>query len=104
MPLEGRSFPAGAYLPDRYRVFKPADRGDLLAIRAEGHGANRLGLPWERTDFTAGGDIPDLQRHVASEGDRLPISAEGHAVHHPGVAFQRMDLPVSGCIEKHHHP
>ena len=56
-----------------------ACRGQGLAVRDKGHGANAIGVALEGGAFLAGGGIPELDGFVlAGGGQGLTVGGEGH--------------------------
>ena len=56
-----------------FSVLSALPRDDPLAVRAEGHAANAIGMALEREGFVAADGVPDLQRIVvAADAIRLP--------------------------------
>ena len=58
VPAQGADLPARVHVPELDGPVV-ARRGQDLAVRAERHVADGLGVALERVDFLAGGDVPD---------------------------------------------
>src|SRR5262249_55784094 len=64
MPLDGGGVRAAGNVPELDSPVTPPPRGHRLAVRAEGHGRDRVGMPFEGGSVLTFGYVPELDRLV----------------------------------------
>src|SRR6516225_457582 len=66
--------------PDPDRLVRTRG-GEALAVGAERHAGDAVGMATQREQFLARGGVPDLDRPVIARGSKAPaVGAEGHTV------------------------
>ena len=81
MPRQQMQLFAGCGIPDSHRAIL-ACACHLPAIRAEGHRCHTLGVPGQRAQWFACGDIPERDRQIqaaAAAGEDFPSGLKASA-------------------------
>src|SRR5262245_1256477 len=71
----------------------------MTSVGRHGHGVDRAGVSLKRSDFGAGGEVPDLERVVEGTGDGVkPVGRHGHSVAGGSVPGERTEERAArGC-------
>src|SRR5262249_2603475 len=96
----GQSPASVRQLPHLHRVVR-TPRGQPLAVRAEGHAVDRVGMPLESQDVLTGGHVPYLHRPIpknTARGKPLAVRAEGHACDRVRVPLEGADFFAGGRV------